>query len=93
MNAINCKISVLIFPSYFYSFFLVWCYKNTFIKKKNYSPETNGKIHKKLIKNKDKFKVEQKTVFHKIKNRLSITFIPTLQYVKPILGTIITSVI
>ena len=55
------------------------------VKKENYPPEISGKTLKKLTKNKDKFKADQGTVFHKAENGLLEVFKLTSQYVKTVL--------
>ena len=55
------------------------------IRNNDYPAEISSKTLEKLFKNKDKFKVDQGTVFRRMENGLSTAFIPVSQWVKTVL--------
>ena len=55
------------------------------IKNNSYPLEVSSKTLEKLVKNKDKFKVEQGTVFRRTENGLLSAFVPVSQRVKTVL--------
>ena len=62
----------------------MWC---LLIKNNSYLSEVSSKTLEKLVKNKDKFKVDQGTVFRRTENGLLSAFVPVSQKSKLYLGT------
>ena len=55
------------------------------IRNNDYPAEISSKTLEKLVKNKDKFKVDQGTVFRRMENGLLTAFIPVSQWVEAVL--------